>query len=87
MTTDRPPATLATARGYSSNGPCATVTPVDRYKEALTPSEDTKAAYWGEFSFYRTYIDDTGNEVAVKEHVPWTTIKEIMKVISERAES
>ena len=54
--------------------------------EALTPSAATKAAYIGEFSFY---IDEQGDdqmcEVTRKVDVPWTTIKEIMAAIRDRA--
>lgn len=45
--------------------------------EALTPSEDTKANYIGEFSF-----SAPGGDVV---QVPWTTIKQIMAVIRARA--
>ncbi len=58
---------------------------VDAVVEALTPSGDTKAAYMGEFHFQRTTINEDGDEVAVKTYVPWTTIKEIMEAIRERA--
>ncbi len=54
--------------------------------EALTPSAATKAAYIGEFHFL---IDEQGEdamcEVTRKVAVPWTTIKEIMAAIRERA--
>ena len=58
---------------------------VDALLEALTPSGDTKAAYMGEFSFLQTMTDNDGDEVMVKTYVPWTTIKEIMAAIRERA--
>jgi hypothetical protein len=48
----------------------------DAMGEALTPSADTKAAYIGEFQFQ--FGDCTPN-------VPWTTIKQIMAAIRNRA--
>ncbi len=45
---------------------------VERLREALTPSASTKGAYHGEF-----HLADT--------IVPWTTIKDIMAAISNRA--
>lgn len=58
---------------------------IERQREALTPSADTKAAYAGEFSFKQPMFDDDGNEVLVEFQAPWITIKEIMKAISSRA--
>jgi hypothetical protein len=59
---------------------------IEMLEEALTPSAATKAAYIGEFSFS---IDEQGDdqmcEVTRKVDVPWTTIKEIMAAIRERA--
>lgn len=57
----------------------------DRLREALAPSEATKAAYMGEFHFSQTMIGDDGNDVIVKTYVPWTTVKEIMAAILARA--
>jgi len=57
----------------------------DRYNEALTPSGDTKRAYMGEFSFEIETVDEDGNSCDQKVFVPWTTIKDIMKAINERA--
>ena len=54
-----------------------------RLREALTPSAETKRAYWGEFSFVVDYSDD--NPLGRTIDVPWTTIKEIMKAIRARA--
>lgn len=54
-------------------------------REALTPSGDTKAAYMGEFAFKQTHLDEFGDEHTVKTYVPWTTVKEIMAAIRERA--
>lgn len=57
---------------------------VERLREALTPSADTKAAYMGEFSFGVTLC--AGNQEDYRRiEVPWTTIKEIMAAIRARA--
>lgn len=53
--------------------------------EALTPSAETKAAYSGEFHFLECRMDDYGGDFVQKMTVPWTTIKEIMAAILERA--
>ena len=53
--------------------------------EALTPSGDTKVAYIGEFSMRFPVFDDDGEDVMHTVNVPWTTIKEIMGAIRERA--
>ena len=62
---------------------------VERLREAITPSGDTKAAYMGEFSFtiMQTEEDEDGDMVdrPVNVLVPWTTIKEIMAAIGARA--
>lgn len=58
---------------------------VERLREALTQSGDTKAAYVGEFYFYINDRDDDGNELARRVYVPWTTVKEIMDAIKARA--
>ncbi|WP_417625005.1 hypothetical protein [Paremcibacter congregatus] len=62
---------------------------IDRLREALTPSCETKAAYMGEFSFGLPGWDhdEDGEPVEVMHNVnvPWTTIKDIMKVILGRA--
>lgn len=57
---------------------------VERLKEALTPSAETKRAYIGEFSVRFPVFDDDGNECFREINVPWTTIKEVMKAISGR---
>jgi hypothetical protein len=57
-----------------------------RVLEALTPSEETKAAYWGEFSWTEWLPDKDGIEQGYERVVPWTTIKEIMRAIRERAD-
>lgn len=54
-------------------------------KEAVTPSAGTKAAYIGEFSFNHVVRDENGDEDYEPITVPWTTIKEIMAAISNRA--
>jgi len=59
------------------------------YREALTPSGDTKAAYHGDFSWseWETAYDEHGGiyEDETKRTVPWTTVKEIMAAIRARA--
>ncbi|OHE63869.1 MAG: hypothetical protein A2001_01525 [Treponema sp. GWC1_61_84] len=60
-------------------------TQVERMREALTPSEHTKYAYIGEFSFPVHQLDEDGNEVTTMQAVPWTTVKEIMAAIRNRA--
>jgi hypothetical protein len=54
-------------------------------REALTPSEITKAAYIGEFEFPVKAYDEDGEELTFPATVPWTTIKEIMAAILARA--
>jgi hypothetical protein len=64
------------------------ITPTtERYKEALTPSCETKAAYMSEFSIDVPMFDEHGEEFTQQINVPWTTIKEIMAAISKRAET
>ena len=64
------------------------MTDAERYIEALTPSVDTKAEYIGEFSFYQELFNPENDYYyAQKFIVPWTTIKEIMCVIKDRAEN
>lgn len=50
----------------------------DALREALTPSGDTKASYMGE-------LDCDCPTQSWKHHVPWTSIKIIMKMIAARA--
>ena len=54
-------------------------------EEAVTPSAEPKAAYMGEFEF--TIRETTAVDVEWTRYVPvpWTTIKEIMKAIRDRA--
>lgn len=56
-----------------------------RLREALTPSAETKAAYMGEFQFNLPDLDEDGNEYTRHVNVPWTTIKEVMELIFNRA--
>lgn len=56
-----------------------------RLQESLTPSGTTKADYIGEFKFYIEDTDEDGFEFRRSITVPWTTIKEIMKAILDRA--
>lgn len=54
-------------------------------REALTASEETKAAYISEFHFNITETrEEDGEEFPRDVTVPWTTIKEIMAVILAR---
>jgi hypothetical protein len=62
-------------------------TSAERYKEALTPSCETKAAYMSEFNIDVPMVDEHGEEFTQQIDVPWTTIKEIMATISKRAET
>lgn len=57
----------------------------DRLLEALTPSEFTKAAYMGEFSFSATETADNGEQDTWIVFLPWTIVKEIMSAIRARA--
>jgi hypothetical protein len=54
-------------------------------REALTPSEMTKAAYIGEFEFSIRDLGDDGNETHRAITIPWVSIKEIMAAILTRA--
>lgn len=56
-----------------------------RLREAMTPSEGTKAAYMHEFSVPFPEIDEDGDEVIRQVNVPWTTIKKVMAKILDRA--
>jgi hypothetical protein len=57
----------------------------ERYREALTPSAETKAAYIGEFSFKVELAHPRLGSEFRSIDVPWTTIKEIMAAIRARA--
>ena len=56
-----------------------------RYREALTPSADTKTAFIGEFTFAVERSDSLGSRYSEEQLVPWSTIKEIMGAINRRA--
>lgn len=57
-----------------------------RLIEALTPSEATKSAYNGEFSFSYTGYDPDNELPHTAVHLlPWTTIKNVMAAILKRA--
>lgn len=57
-----------------------------KLREALTPSADTKAAYMSEVVLETISDDDEdGLPVAVTRYVPWTAIKDTMKLIRARA--
>jgi hypothetical protein len=58
---------------------------VERWKEASTPSAETKAAYWGEFHIEEDATDEDENLTTRKIAVPWHVVKEIMAAISARA--
>ncbi len=58
---------------------------LERLREALTPSADTKEAYIGEFRFNFPIRDHNGDDRVYTPNVPWTTIKEIMAAIRARA--
>lgn len=59
---------------------------VERLREALTPSTETKAAYIGEFTFdVFAGLDEEGNDIYEPVTVPWTTVKQIMAAIQARA--
>lgn len=58
---------------------------VEALEEALKPSGETKAAYIGEFAFSVVVSDDDGEANYQNYTVPWTTIKEIMAAIRDRA--
>ena len=57
-----------------------------KLREALTPSADTKAAYMSEVVLETiSDEDEDGLPVAVTRFVPWTAIKDTMKLIRARA--
>ena len=58
---------------------------VRAFEEALTPSGETKGAYHGEFYHEREFTDDEGNSQVVREYIPWTVTKDIMRAILKRA--
>lgn len=54
-------------------------------REALTPSENTKGEYHGEFSWQVEVTGQDGEPVITRIYVPWTIVKEIMAAITARA--
>lgn len=58
---------------------------IDRLREALTPSPETKAAYSAEFKFSHDTLDEDGNPRSETHDVPWTVVKDIMAAILKRA--
>lgn len=58
---------------------------LDRAKAALTPSAETKAAYSGEITFESEVYVSVQESYMETVTVPWTTIKEIMKMIRKQA--
>lgn len=58
---------------------------IERLREALTPSGETKYAYIDAFSWTDWVPDENGIEQGHERVVPWTTIKEIMAAIRARA--
>lgn len=58
---------------------------IERLREALTPSADTKSAYKGELKFKVSAFDSMGYYQDYECVVPWDTIKDTMKMIRERA--
>jgi len=56
-----------------------------RMREALTPSDGTRAAYIGEFQFAFPAFDGEGNDHEYTPNVSWTTIKQIMARILNRS--
>lgn len=59
----------------------AIVDQLERTHAALTLSDETKAAYMGEFQFRFPAYDADGHERMFTPNIPWTAIKEIMGAI------
>lgn len=51
------------------------------YKDALTPSAETKAAYIGEIDWAEERIDEDGEGHLEAVTLPWTSMKEFMALI------
>jgi len=65
-------------------------TPIDRYVEALTPSEDTRKTYSGRFKTRTGFCVHGSHGINAPEiivDVPWPVVIEIMQAIRERAEN
>lgn len=58
---------------------------IDRVVHELTPSAATKGVHIGEYAFVEYLPDTDGEEYPLRFLVPWDTVKDIMKVIRERA--
>lgn len=52
-----------------------------RLQHALTPSPMTKCAYIGEIKQDIEMVDEEGNERMFTRTLPWTTIKDVMRMI------
>lgn len=59
---------------------------LERLRNALTPSDETKSAYMGEVSYKVGHIDEFGDEIQWEHFVPWTAIKSVMKLILEKSQ-
>ena len=51
------------------------------YRNALTPSSETKAAYIGEIEWTREAFDENGESEIETLSIPWTSMKEFMAMI------
>lgn len=56
-----------------------------RVVNALTPSPETKLAYWGEFEFEVRWPGEAGDDERYMMCVPWSCIKAIMAGIRKHA--
>lgn len=57
------------------------------YKNALSPSSETKAAYIGEIEWTRSNFDENGVEEVEILSLPWVEMKEFMALIRGYAKS
>ena len=60
---------------------------LEAYKDALSPSADTKCAYHGEISWLTDGLDEDGEDDIVRVYMPWTKMKEFMTLIRVYAKS
>lgn len=58
----------------------------EHFLEALTPSDETKAEFMGEFTMKLPEFGEDGEEVMRDLNIPWVVIKDIMGAIRGRAE-
>lgn len=62
---------------------------VEELETVLTPSSETKMRHWGEHEFVYVLpyhdVDNEDPDYSEEITVPWTTVKEIMKSISDHA--